>query len=73
LKLTTLTSLDLDRFLYLNIRVIVGEIVFGAFNFLAAAVVVIGNFILFAVNVVVVAYAVTSVTFICVASGTIVV
>jgi hypothetical protein len=54
--------LDLDRFLYLNIRVIVGEIVFGAFNFLAAAVVVIGNFILLAVNVVVLAYAVTSVT-----------
>ena len=62
MKLTTLTSLDLDRFLYLNIRVIVGEIVFGAFNFLAAAVVVISNFILLAVNVVVVAYAVTSVT-----------
>ena len=58
-----LHRLALGRFLYLNIGIIVGEIVFRACDILAVAVViVVGDFILLAVDVVVVTYGVTDVT-----------
>ena len=58
-----LHRLALGRFLYLNIRILVGEIVFRACDTLAVAVViVVGDFILLAVDVVVVTYGVTDVT-----------